>query len=170
MFLVSVNLICISRRASYCEDKAKVLKGSSHMRFFSCAAVSVAVTDFGLQVQLSVCQKDVIPEHRLLGSTAGVLLSAWADPCFRSSYISAPSADPGAPQGGGCHTSGDYLRTWCQLTISPWCPLCQGCEPLVLPALGSCTRKPRSSSWRSLSSLSNLRKSQCLGNVILPLT
>lgn len=76
MFLVSVNLICISRRASYCEDKAKVLKGSSHMRFFSCAAVSVAVTDFGLQVQLSVCQKDVIPEHRLLGNTAGVLLSA----------------------------------------------------------------------------------------------
>lgn len=165
MFLVSVNLICISSKASYCEGKAKVLKGESHMRGFLC--VSAAVTDFGLQLLLNVCQEKEILEHHLLGSTAEILLSA--DPCLRCSHIPAPPADPGAHQGGGGHTSGDYLGTW-GLTNSPLCPLCQRCDCLVIPVLGSCTRKPRSSSWWSLSSLSNLRKSQCLGNVTLPLT
>lgn len=76
MFLVSVNLIYISSKASYCEDEAKVLKGNSHTTFFPCVAVSVAVTDFRLQVQLNVCQKDVILEHHLLGRIAEILLSA----------------------------------------------------------------------------------------------
>lgn len=34
MFLVSVDLIYISRKASYYEDKAKVLKGNSRVTFF----------------------------------------------------------------------------------------------------------------------------------------
>lgn len=66
MLLVSVDLIYISRKASYCEDKAKVLKGNSRATFFSFVAVSIAVTAFGLQVQLNVCQKDVILRYRLL--------------------------------------------------------------------------------------------------------